>query len=306
MKSMTRLYLPDSTHQYMIPISVKSDEKATGLSGLLKFMKLSVSGFDDIIEMPLIGEFNYGVIKKNILYIDLSNTKAISNLFLEGNPLPEKTIVDLINSSEFNIESNLDNGLIKRKENFYCITGIQKHIDKEYIERDVFIEKLLEYISSSSDYFNFIVIDLGEADASNLKSTLYDVVNELWVITEMSLPHTSKLKTFYSLLKRAGLKDKTSFVINRFDSKNAISISDATSILNMNDDEKKLFNEMKIPNDYEDLGSCWNYCKLASEHAKNSIFVKKLDSILENKGFYKKEKKSETKSSLFSFFKKSK
>ncbi|WP_419774502.1 hypothetical protein [Halarcobacter sp.] len=244
--------------------------------------------------------------EKNILYIDLSNTKAISNLFLEGNPLPEKTIVDLINSSEFNIESNLENGLIKRKENFYCITGIQKHIDKEYIERDVFIEKLLEYISSSSDYFNFIVIDLGEADASNLKSTLYDVVNELWVITEMSLPHTSKLKTFYSLLKRAGLKDKTSFVINRFDSKNAISISDATSILNMNDDEKKLFNEMKIPNDYEDLGSCWNYCKLASEHAKNSIFVKKLDSILENKGFYKKEKKSETKSSLFSFFKKSK
>lgn len=269
----------------------------TGISGGIGTTTISMNACDLLAKnLP----------DKNILYIDLTNTKAISNLFLEENPLPEKTIIDLINSSEFNIESNLDNGLIKKTENFYCITGIQKHIDKEYIEKDVFIEKLLEYISSSSDYFNFIVIDLGEADASNLKSTLYDVVNDLWIVTEMSLPHISKLKTFYSLLKRAGLKDKTSFIVNRFDSQNAISISDATSILNMNDDEKKLFNDMKIPNDYQDLGQCWNYCKLATEYAKNSLFVKKLDSILENKGFYKKEEKSETKSSLFSFFKKSK
>lgn len=91
MKSMTRLYLPDSTHQYMIPISVKSDEKATGLSGLLKFMKLSVSGFDDIIEMPLIGEFNYGVIKKNILYIDLK-----SNDSLYTNPTTSNDILNAL------------------------------------------------------------------------------------------------------------------------------------------------------------------------------------------------------------------
>ncbi|MDZ7818433.1 MAG: hypothetical protein U5K55_07380 [Aliarcobacter sp.] len=80
---------------------------------------------------------------KNLLYIDLSTTKAISNLFLENNPLPQKTIIDLINSNEFNIENNLENGLIKKRENFYCITGIQKHIDKEFLEKDVFIEKLL-------------------------------------------------------------------------------------------------------------------------------------------------------------------
>lgn len=244
---------------------------------------------------------------KNILYIDLSSTKAISNLFLEKNPLPEKTIIDLINLSEFNLETNLKHGLVRKRENFYCTTGIQKHIDKEFLERDIFIEKLLEYISDSSDYFNFIIVDLGMADASHMKSTLYDVVNELWVVTEMTLPHTSKLKTFYALMKRAGLKDKVSFIVNRYDSQNAISVSDVTSILNMREDEKIHFDDLKIPNDYQTLGKCWNYCELASEIAPKSTFIKKLDSILENKNFYKNEEKTtQKKSGLFSFFKKSK
>uniref|UniRef100_UPI0040475956 AAA family ATPase n=1 Tax=Aliarcobacter sp. TaxID=2321116 RepID=UPI0040475956 len=238
---------------------------------------------------------------KNLLYIDLSTTKAISNLFLEKNPLPEKNIVDLINSNEFNIENNLENGLIKVRENFYCISGIQKHIDKEFIEKDAFIEKLLEYISSSSDYFNFIIIDVGVADASNLKSTIYDIVNELWLVTEMTLPHISKLKTFYSLMKRAGLKDKISFLVNRYDSQNAISVNDVTSILNMNSEDKIQFDSFKIPNDYSVLGKCWNYCELASAKYPESLFIKKLNSILEEKDFYKFENQKVKSKSFFSF-----
>lgn len=251
---------------------------------------------------------------KNILYIDLSSTKAISNLFLEKNPLPEKTIIDLINTGEFHIEKNLENGLIKKSENFYCITGIQKHIDKEYLEKDIFIEKLLEYIAAASDDFNFIIIDVGISDASNLKSTIFDVVNELWLITEMTLPHISKLKTFYSLMKRAGLKDKISFIVNRYDSQNAlsvydsqsaISVSDVTSILNMSKEDKEEFDSFKIPNDYKSLGKCWNYCELASEKAEDSIFIKRLDSILKKKGFYNKNKDSSNKKGwLSSIFKK--
>ena len=219
-----------------------------------------------------------------------------------------KTIIDLINSSEFNIEDNLKNGLIKKRENFYCITGIQKHIDKELMEKDVFIEKLLGYISDSSDYFNFIIIDLGLADASSMKSTLYDVVNDLWVVTEMTLPHTSKLKTFYSLMKRAGLKEKVSFIVNRYDSQNAISVSDVTSILNMREEDKIHFDDFRIPNDYQTLGKCWNYCELASEIAKNSIFIRKLNAILENRDFYKTDDEAlpPKKRGLFSFLKKSK
>lgn len=238
---------------------------------------------------------------KNLLYIDLSTTKAISNLFLEKNPLPLKNIVDLVNSSEFNIENNLENGLIKVRENFYCITGIQKHIDKEFIEKDIFIEKLLEYISASSNYFNFIIIDVGVADASNLKATIYDIVNELWLVTEMTLPHISKLKTFYSLMKRAGLKDKISFLVNRYDSQNAISVGDVTSILNMNSEDKIQFDSFKIPNDYKVLGKCWNYCELASKDHPDSSFIKKLDTILMEKNFYSKNiEKSETKTNFFS------
>ncbi|TLS98558.1 AAA family ATPase [Aliarcobacter cibarius] len=239
---------------------------------------------------------------KNVLYIDLSTTKAVSNLFLENNPLPQKSIIDLINSNEFNIENNLENGLIKKRENFYCITGIQKHIDKEFLEKDVFIEKLLDYISSSSNYFNFIIIDTGAANASNLKSTIYDIVNEFWLITEMTLPHISKLKTFYSLMKRAGLKDKISFIVNRYDSKNAISVTDVTSILNINSEDKIQFESFKIPNDYNVLGKCWNYCELASKNYPDSLFIRKLDSILQEKNFYKKEQKKESKKSLFSSF----
>jgi len=243
--------------------------------------------------------------EKNILYIDLSTTKAISNLFLGENPLPDKTIIDLINSSEFHLENNMQNGLVKVSENFYSVTGIQKHIDKEYLEQGVFIEKLLEYIYAASDYFNFIILDIGIADASNLKTTIYDVVNEIWLVTEMNLPHISKVKTFYSLMKRAGLKEKISFIVNRYDSQNSISVSDVTSILNMTSGEKIHFDDYKIPNDYKTLGKCWNYCDLATEVDSDSPFIKRLEKILQIKGFYQKNGK-EKKSIFSSLFGKSK
>ncbi len=244
--------------------------------------------------------------EKNILYIDLSVTKAISNLFLEKNPLPQKTIVDLVNSSEFNLESNLENGLVKIRENFYSVTGIQRHIDKEYIEKDIFIEKLLEYISSSSDYFNFIIIDLGSADASNIKTTIYDIVNEIWLLTEMNLPHISKVKTFYSLMKRAGLKEKISFIVNRFDSENAISVNDVSSILNMASGDKIQFDKYKIPNDYQTLGKCWNYCELASQKAQNSVFIEKLEDVLIKKEFYESSENTKNTNFFKRLFQKSK
>ncbi|MEA3553641.1 MAG: AAA family ATPase [Campylobacterota bacterium] len=242
---------------------------------------------------------------KNVLFIDLSATKAISNLFLGQNPLPKKTIIDLVNSAEFDIEKHLKNGLVKVRENFYSINGIQKHIDSDFLEKDVFIEKLLNYISKASEEFNFIIIDTGEANATPLNTTIYDIVNELWVITEMSLPHISKLKTFFSLIKRAGLKDKVSFMVNRYDSVNAISVSDVTSILNTTGDDYMI----RIPNDYSTLGHCWNYCELATDSHPHSAFVDKLEDILKSKNFFNEEQRKarrngEKKSkSLFSFFK---
>ncbi len=241
--------------------------------------------------------------EKNILFVDLCDTKAISNLFLEQNPLPSKTIIDLVNSDEYDIDQNLENGLVKVRENFYTINGVQKHIDGDVLEQEVFIEKLLEYVSHISDKFNFIVIDIGEANATALNTTIYDISNELWIITEMSLPHISKLKTFFSLMKRAGLKDKLTFLVNRYDSVNAISVSDVASILNTENEDNLNF-DFKIPNDYNTLGHCWNYCELATNTHPKSIFVKKLEQILKLRDFFEEEIVHTKKSrSLLSFWK---
>ncbi len=243
--------------------------------------------------------------QNNVLFIDLSTTKAVSNIFLTQNPLPDKTIIDLVNIEEFSIPKYLDNGLMKISENFYSINGIQKHIDRDLMEQEVFIEKLLNFLLKSTEFFNYIIIDTGEADASALKSTVYDVVDDIWVTFQMNLPHISKLKTFYSLIKRAGLKDKLLFMVNRFDSQNALSVTDVQSILNTSKDDDLNF-ELKIPNDYENLGKCWNYCELATKSAKDSIFVKKLEEILVKRNLIIKNENEKKERSIFSFFKKDK
>lgn len=244
-------------------------------------------------------------IQSNVLFIDLSTTKAVSNIFLAKNPLPEKTIIDLVNIDEFSINKYLDNGLVKISENFYSVNGIQKHIDKDLIEQEIFIEKLLNFLLKATEFFNYIIIDTGEADASTLKSTIYDVVDDIWVITQMNLPHISKLKTFYSLIKRAGLKEKLLFMVNRFDSQNALSVSDVESILNTSKDDDLNF-ELKIPNDYENLGKCWNYCELATKTAKDSIFVEKIEEILIKQNLISEKKIIPKPKSIFSFLKKDK
>ncbi len=216
---------------------------------------------------------------QNVLYIDLSTTKAISNLFLTKNPIPEYTIIDLINTNEFNLEKNLKFGLEKIRENFYSINGIQKHIDVDLLQQNIFIEKLLDYIIKANEHFNYIIIDMGTADASLLKSTIFDFVNEIWIITELNIPHVSTLKTFFNLLKRAGLKEKISVIVNRENSLNQLSTTDFDSIMSSSINGEKLIYE-KIPNDYKVLGKCVSHCELASQISENSLFIKKLKKLL--------------------------
>lgn len=240
---------------------------------------------------------------ENVLLIDLAKTKAISNLFLTQNPIPKKTIIDLINSNKFDLEDNLENGLEKVRENFYMINGIQKHIDSDYLEQTIFIEKLLEYIAKMSEKFNYVIIDVGTANAYKLNTTVYDIVNELWVVSDMSLPHVSKLKTFFSLMKRAGLKEKLTFVMNRYDdSINSVSPSDVENILNATVEDKVNF-DFTIPHCYKTMGHCWNYCELATNFDPKSSFVTQLDKMLQAKKFYGTNSEKKEKS-LFGFSKK--
>ncbi|MEA1914805.1 MAG: hypothetical protein U9N30_05765 [Campylobacterota bacterium] len=278
----------------------KFDNKIIGLSGVSGGIGTTV------VSMNTADILAQNCPEKNVLFIDLSTTKAISNLFLSQNPVPEHSIIDLVNLNDFNIEKDLEFGLVKVRENFYSINGIQKHIDRDILEKDIFIEKLLDYIVKASEHFNYIVIDTGTADSSALKSTVYDMVNELWVLTEMTLPHVSKLKTFYSLMKRAGLKEKVSFIVNRVNSLNEISHDDFDSIMNSASTDDKLVYK-KIPNDYETLGQCWNYCELASKVSKDSVFAKEIKALLIEKEFIQESKiLKKTKKGFFGFFGKGK
>ena len=295
-------YIPEQLKKIIEGLTHKIQNKFINKNQIIAVSGISGGVGSTTISMNMANILAKKNASKNILYIDLSSTKAISNLFLEQNPLPNKTIIDLVNSDEYEIELNLENGLVKIRENFYSINGIQKHIDSDFIEQDVFIEKFLEYISRISEQFNFIIIDTGEADASALNSTIYDIANELWILTEMSLPHISKLKTFFSLMRRAGLKEKLTFLVNRYDSANAISVSDVTAILNTANEDNLNF-DFKIPNDYATLGHCWNYCELATDTHPKSIFVKKLEKILLDRGFFKEDiSESKSSSSWFKFW----
>jgi len=267
---------------------------------------ISVSGISGGIGCTTIAMNMANIVAKkmphhNILFIDLSHTKAISNLFLEQNPLPEKSIIDLVNSDEFDFESNLKNGLVKVRENFHAITGIQRHIDKEFMEKDVFIEKFLNYLEVINEHYNTIIIDTGVFEASNLKTTIYDISNQIELITEMNLPHISKLKTLYSLMKRAGLKEKISFIVNRFDAKSSLSLNDVISILNITEDDKMIFN-YKLSNDYLSLGKYWNQCELVSNVDEHSLFVKEITNFLMDKEIIEKSTIKKEKKGLFSFF----
>ena len=238
---------------------------------------------------------------KNVLFIDLAQTKAISNLFLEHNPLPEKTIIDLVNTKDFDLENNLRNGLVKVKDNFYYINGIQKHTDREYLEEETFIENFLTYLQMINHNFNNIIIDTGVFEASNLKTAIYDISNEIELIIQLDLPDISKLKTLYSLIKRAGFKEKTSFLVNKFDEESSLNLNDIISILNTTEEDKIMFSH-KIPNDPMLLEKYWDQCELISNIDKNSPFVRELIDFLIDKKILKVLDKKEEKKGFFSFF----
>ena len=119
----------------------------------------------------------------------------------------------------------------------------------------------------------------------------------------MNLPNISKLKTLYSLMKRAGLKEKISFIVNRFDAKNSLSLNDVISILNITEDDKMIFN-YKISNDYATLGKYWNQCELVCDVDENSLFVQEIINFLVDKKILEDKNLKKEKKSLFSFFRK--
>ncbi len=209
---------------------------------------------------------------KNVLYLDLCTTKAISNIFF-GLAMPKKTIIDFLNISDYSESNMLDNGLYQVKNNLHIIAGIQSHIDREDIIKEENVRKIINMIYNLKNLFDFIIIDGGLAKDSELQIAIEEISDQIFIVTELTTIHISILQTYYELIKKAGWKDKVKIVINREDSQNAISIKDASEILNSKQSKDISF-DIHIPNGGDDIRECWNYGKLITSEYPNSKFSK--------------------------------
>jgi len=214
---------------------------------------------------------------KNILFLDLSSTKAVSNIFF-GMPKANKSIADIFNISMFDEKNLLENGTYKYSQNLYFIPGIQKHTDREPIfhgEKEAFF---VEFLYFAKKIFDVVIIDMGLAEDVNLKTTVQEVSDEIYVISELKTPNISILKTYIELMGKAGWKEKVKIVVNRSDSANVITPSDAKQIINDGSSGSLGFDNI-LPNDSENLRGAWNEGVLLYPDYKNSHFYKALLSM---------------------------
>lgn len=215
---------------------------------------------------------------KNILFLDLSSTKAVSNIFF-GMPKANKSITDLFNISMFDEKNLLENGMYKYSQNLYFVPGIQKHTDREPIFHGDKEPFFVEFLYFAKKIFDVVIIDLGLAEDVNLKTTIQEVSDEIYVISELKTPNISVLKTYVELMAKAGWKDKVKIVVNRSDSANVITPSDAKQIINDGNSGALGFDNI-LPNDSESLRGAWNEGMLLYPDYKNSHFYKALSNMV--------------------------
>lgn len=230
---------------------------------------------------------------KNILFMDLSSTKGISNIFF-GMPKANKSIADLFSISIFDEKNMLENGVYKYSQNLYFIPGIQKHTDRELVFHDDREAFFVEFLYFAKKVFDVVIIDMGLAEDVNVKTAIQEIADEIYVVSELKTPNISVLKTYIELMAKAGWKEKVKIVVNRSDSANVITPSDAKQIINDGGSGVLGFDNV-LPNDSEGLRSAWNEGMLLYPQYKNSNFYKALNAMvtqnfeLEGRGIEAKE-----------------
>lgn len=211
---------------------------------------------------------------KNILFLDLSTTKAISNIFF-GIPAPKHTIVDLLEQSDQSVEEMQTKGLYKIKNNLFTIAGIQSHIDIEQLYNPDNIRALINLLYMMKRHFDYIIIDGGLAQDSELQIAIEEICDHIHIVTELTTIHMSVLQTYYELMRKAGWRDKVKIVINRENSQSSISLKDAKEILALEKNRDLTF-DILLPNEASVLRECWNYGKMVTDTAPNADFSKAL------------------------------
>jgi len=213
---------------------------------------------------------------KNVLFLDFASTKAISNLFFE-NIKPAKTIIDIAKVQQMDMQELFENGLEKLTNNFYFVPGIQKHTDREELGRIENIQKFLNFISFVKEKFDFILIDVGVFEDTDLEIDIQEIADNIFVITEFSIPSMSILKTYIDIIDKSGWYKKTHIIANRSDSFGSVTHEEAKKILSKG--LKHNFEiDYSLPNDAMHLRECWNEAQLVNDVYLYSPFM---DAIVE-------------------------
>ena len=257
-----------------------------GSSNISVFTGISGGVGTTTITMNLAKNMALNNLDKNVLFLDFSHTKAISNLFFDS-IRPLKTIADIPTLPQLSMEDLLSNGLEKVSNNLYFVAGIQKHTDKDVLTKADNVQAYLNFIMYIKDKFDYIFIDVGVFEDSDLEIDIQEIADNIFVITEFSIPSMAILKTYINIIDKSGWFNKTHIIANRADSFGSVTQEEATKILS-----KGLKHNFKIdfslPNDAMHLRECWNEAQLVCDVYPNAPFMEKLDE-LENIFFDKKE-----------------
>ncbi|SFV66680.1 Type II/IV secretion system ATPase TadZ/CpaE, associated with Flp pilus assembly [hydrothermal vent metagenome] len=267
--------------------SQKIIKKRRGNSNISVFTGISGGMGTTTISMNLAKSIAEEYPEKNVLYLDFSYTKAISNLFF-GLIQPKKSIVDISRVNSLDMDEFFENGLERLSNNLFFVPGIQKHTDKEDMEKPESILIYLNFITYIKEKFDYIIIDVGVFEDVDLKIDIQEIADDIFVITEFTIPSMSILKTYINIIDKSGWYNKTHIIANREDSFGSVTHEEARKILSKG--LKHNFDiDYSIPNDATHLRECWNEAKLVVDSYPTSPFMGAIREIV-NKFFIKDEK----------------
>jgi len=252
-------------------------KKRRGNSNVSVFTGITGGVGTTTISMNLAKSLAERNLDKNVLFLDFASTKAVSNLFFDYIQ-PSKTIVDIVNVQQFEMEELFVNGLQRVNNNFYFVPGIQKHTDREYLEKPENIQIFLNFIMYIKEKFDFIIIDVGVFEDVDLEIDIQEIADNIFVITEFSIPSMSILKTYIDIIDKSGWYNKTHIIANRADSFGSVTHVEATKILSKG--LKHNFEiDFSLPNDAMHLRECWNEAQLVSEVYPSSPFMESINEV---------------------------
>lgn len=216
--------------------------------------------------------------EKNVLFLDFTDTKAVSNLFFDVIQ-PSKTIVDIASVQSLELDELFNSGLIKLSNNLFFVPGIQKHTDKEEFSRLENIQVFLNFIMQIKERFDFIFIDVGVFKDKDLEVDIQEMADDIFVITEFNIPAMSVLKTYIDIIDKSGWYNKTHIVANRADAYGSVTHEEAKKILSKG--LKHNFEiDFSLPNDALHLRECWNEAKLVCDVYPDAPFMNSLREMI--------------------------